>query len=159
MPAPARLRGLTARRRALAGGLVAAATLASTALATPAQARTLTPAEQMLAKVNQVRRAHHLRPLTLRRDIVRVADSWSAHMARTATLAHNPRLTRQIRSWRSIGENVGFGPDALRVEAAFLQSPHHRANILDRAYTQVGISVVRGSDGAVWITQDFCQPA
>ena len=32
--------------------------------------------------------------------------------------------------------NVGYGPDALTVHVAFMNSPAHKANILDRDYTE-----------------------
>jgi hypothetical protein len=56
-----------------------------------------------------------------------------------------------------VGENVGYGPDALAVHVAFMRSPGHRANILDRDYSEVGVgAVVRG--GRVWVAEVFRQP-
>ena len=31
----------------------------------------------------------------------------------------------------------------------------HRLNILSTSYAHIGIAVLRGSDGTVWLTQDF----
>ena len=38
---------------------------------------------------------------------------------------------------------------------AWVDSPGHRANLLDSRYTSVGIWTVQGPDGRVWATQDF----
>jgi hypothetical protein len=41
--------------------------------------------------------------------------------------------------------------------AAFMQSPGHRANILDSDFTEIGIGVVVTSD-RIWVTQVFREP-
>ena len=79
-------------------------------------------------------------------------------MAARSTLFHNPNLTTDVRNWRYVGENVGYGPDALSVHRAFMHSTHHRANILDRDYTQLGIGAVV-VNGRVWVAQVFRRPA
>jgi peptidoglycan hydrolase-like protein with peptidoglycan-binding domain len=56
-----------------------------------------------------------------------------------------------------VGENVGYGPDALTVHAAFMNSAPHRANILDRDYTEVGIGAVT-VNGRVWVAEVFRRP-
>ena len=57
-----------------------------------------------------------------------------------------------------MGENVGYGPDAVRVHVAFMNSPAHKANILDRDYTEVGIGAVL-RNGRVWVAEVFRRPA
>ena len=79
-------------------------------------------------------------------------------MAARNTLQHNPNLTSQVHGWRWVGENVGYGPDWRRVQVAFMNSPAHRSNILDRDYSQIGIGVVV-RNGRVWITQVFRSPS
>jgi uncharacterized protein YkwD len=74
-------------------------------------------------------------------------------------LGHNPDLGGDleragITSWRSCGENVGYGGDVNQVHAAFMASASHRANILNPAYSQVGIGVVHSGE-RVWVTIDF----
>jgi hypothetical protein len=63
-----------------------------------------------------------------------------------------------VSNWRWVGENVGYGPDWRTVETAFMNSPGHRANILDRDYSQIGIGVVI-SGNRIWITQVFRSPS
>lgn len=59
--------------------------------------------------------------------------------------------------WSWIGENVGYAPTVRRMNRWFLHSPPHRANILSRHFTRVGIGIVR-SGGSVWVTEIFFRP-
>lgn len=112
----------------------------------------------VLASVNSSR-ANAGRPsLSLRSDLSAVAYRWSQKMAARNTLQHNPSLTSQVNGWRWVGENVGYGPDWRKVQVAFMNSPAHRANILDRDYSQIGIGIVVSGD-RVWITQVFRSPS
>ena len=109
------------------------------------------------AKLNHARTARGLPRLETRNALVQVAREWAARMAEQSKLYHNPNLTSDVTNWRWVGENVGYGPDALTVHVAFMRSPGHRANILDRDYTEVGIgAVVR--DGRVWVAEVFRRP-
>jgi len=118
----------------------------------------LSEAERSLAQqVDQARSVRGIRSLDSREGLSEVARDWAAQMARSGVLRHNPRLTAQVDNWRWIGENVGFGPDVRTVQEAFMRSPGHRANVLDRDYTQVGVGVVR-RDGRVWVVQVFRRP-
>ena len=61
--------------------------------------------------------------------------------------------------WRAAGENIAIYETVLGAEGAFMNEPrfqhNHRANILNANYTDVGIGIVQGSDGNLYITQDF----
>lgn len=109
---------------------------------------------QYLSLLNDERTSHGLRPLRSSADLAGVAFSWSASMARTHVLAHNPNLTSQVDDWQVVGENVGKGPTVHDLDGAFWRSPEHRANILDSSYEEIGVGSVR-RDGVVWITVDF----
>ena len=57
--------------------------------------------------------------------------------------------------WHTWGENVGYTPgDVKSMEQAFMDSPPHRGNILNRAFRQVAIGSVR-VDGTLWVTVFF----
>jgi peptidoglycan hydrolase-like protein with peptidoglycan-binding domain len=107
--------------------------------------------------LNAERTAHGLPPLRYAGDLAAVAQQWSAHMASTGSLAHNPGLTSQVHNWRAVGENVGEGPTVEDLDAAFMNSAEHRANILDTDYQEFGVGWVK-SDGLIWITIDFRDP-
>jgi len=110
-----------------------------------------------LTRLNAERRAHGLPALRETADLDQVAQRWSRQMADANRLSHNPRLTTAVTGWRVVGENVGEGPTVGDLDAAFMASPEHRANVLDRDYTQVGIGTVR-QEGILWITVDFRCP-
>lgn len=154
--APSR-RLLVALLAAMASLLMAGAV--SVSAAAPAHAYAHDSRERRLVGwVNKERARAHLRPLAARSDLQTVAQRWAGRMAAANRLSHNPRLTRQVHSYRWVGENVGYGPQLGTVHAALMRSPGHRANVLNRAYTQVGVAVVvRG--GRVWVVEVFRRPA
>src|SRR5206468_1048702 len=82
----------------------------------------------------------------------------SQAMAAQSSLYHNPSLTTAIHNWQAVGENVGEGPDVSDIHVAFMNSPEHRANILDHDFTQVGVGVSVDHNGIVWVTEDFREP-
>ena len=94
--------------------------------------------------------------LSVHSELVSVARRWSAKMAADNRLAHNPNLSREVTAdWEKLGENVGTGDSAAQIHDAFMNSPAHRANIVDPAFTYVGIGVARGGDGRIWVTEVF----
>lgn len=48
--------------------------------------------------------------------------------------------------WSKIGENVGRGGSVDSLHKAFMNSAGHKANILDKAWTHVGIGTVYAND-------------
>jgi hypothetical protein len=142
---------------ALLAALALTAAMLVTGAVTARPAGATTVEDTFTTKINQARAARGLPRLTTRPHLVAVARDWAARMAGQSKLYHNPRLTSDVNNWRWVGENVGYGPDALTVHVAFMNSPGHRANILDRDYSEVGVgAVVRG--GRVWVAEVFRQP-
>lgn len=154
-PAPSRATALLA-----AFVLVLAALLSGAVTARPAAAATGSDGVESVftSRLNFARASRGVPRLTTRATLVAVAREQAARMAARSTLFHNPNLTSDVTNWRWVGENVGYGPDALTVHVAFMRSPGHKANILDRDFTEVGIgAVVR--NGRVWVAEVFRQPA
>src|SRR5690606_32710311 len=90
-------------------------------------------------------------------DLRSVARSHSDVMASQQRLHHNPNLSSDVKNWRRLTENVGYGPTVSGLHSALMDSSGHRANILDANVSQVGVGVtVRG--GTVWVTQGFRNP-
>jgi len=138
---------------------VALLTAAGAHAASSYDARTYS--DRLLALVNAARGQQGLRPLVQTAGTTEVASAWTRHLAGAHTLSHNPKLGRQLsangsRAWRTYGENVGVGsvsdPDGLF--AAYMHSPEHRANILNRNYRYVGVSVLLVGSRS-WNTFDF----
>jgi uncharacterized protein YkwD len=113
---------------------------------------------QFVAKMNAARQSAGLRPYSVAYDLTSVARQHSQAMASRQTLYHNPTLTSDVHNWQAVGENVGDGPTVSDIHTAFMNSPEHRANILDHDFTQVGVGVSVDKNGIIWVTEDFRQP-
>lgn len=149
-----------ARNRAVAllmgFALVLAVLVTGAATARPAAASTVEDA--FTSKLNMARAVRGIPQLATRPHLVTVARAQAARMASQSKLFHNPSLTSDVNNWRWVGENVGYGPNAASVHIAFMNSPAHKANILDRDFSEVGIgAVVR--NGRVWVAEVFRTPA
>ena len=93
--------------------------------------------------------------LVVKGDLVSVARAHSERMADDGTIYHNSNLSKEVGGgWWAIGENVGMGPTCSSLHDAFMDSPGHRANILDKDYNQVGIGVVI-LDETIYVTVVF----
>lgn len=103
---------------------------------------------------NQARRAAGLPSLRIDPQLSQVAEMHSYWMERKNQLFHSNRLDWKVTNWIRLGENVGFGESIASLQAAFMASPAHRANILDPSFTYVGISV-RSDGGRLWMTALF----
>jgi len=58
-------------------------------------------------------------------------------------------------SFSYAGENLAINRDVTSAEKAFMNSPGHRANILNPNYTEVGIGVRYNSQGSIYVVQNF----
>jgi uncharacterized protein YkwD len=118
--------------------------------------------------VDEVRAEHDLAPLAHAPDAAEVAHAWSERMAETRIFEHNPDAGDQLCCWELVAENIAWsdpprlwrrGDPVERVtrelHQALLDSPGHRANILDPQVDQLGVGIHVDRDGAVWITQLF----
>ena len=117
-----------------------------------------TTESQFVSATNSARGAHGLAHYAVASDLTAVARRWAAHMAAHHQLAHNPSFASQVCCWRDLGENVGVGSTVSQIQRAFMASYEHRANILSRSYTQVGIGTARGSDGKLYVDELFRRP-
>ena len=102
---------------------------------------------RLLADMNHARAARGIRKLVAVAGTTDVAHGWACHLASFATLAHNLRLASALDThgsslWTTYGETVGMQSSTAAADSlfrAYMHSPAHRANILDRAYKYVGI--------------------
>jgi uncharacterized protein YkwD len=59
-------------------------------------------------------------------------------------------------SFRWVGENIAVGNwSAAGVCRAWMGSAEHRANILSRHYTMIGVGYARAANGRTYFVQDF----
>jgi len=71
------------------------------------------------------------------------------------------RIAEQGYVWRTVGENIAAGqPTPKAVVNAWMNSPGHRANILNGAFAELGVGVATNAAstyGVYWV-QDFGTP-
>ena len=83
-------------------------------------------------------------------------------IAASHTLTHSNLPDGAPPGWRKLGENIGYGPSIDAVQGAYMNSPPHRANILDPAFNHVGTGYATGrcptsSATCVYTVQEFGQ--
>jgi uncharacterized protein YkwD len=62
-------------------------------------------------------------------------------------------------AWKAFGENIGCGQDSPEeILLLWMDSSVHRENVLDPAYTEVGIGLVRGGECRIYWTALFARP-
>lgn len=111
--------------------------------------------QDWLAKINSLRTSQGLAPLQLDPELTDLAQGWAQHMADTGLLKHTPDLAANVSSsWTKLGENVGYGPNNDLIWNGFLNSAPHYANLVDPAYTHVGIGVAFRA-GTEWVVHRF----
>jgi uncharacterized protein YkwD len=122
-------------------------------------------AEQEIVRlVNRERQSRGLATLVIDERLVQAARKHSERMAAAGYLEHQfrgePKLSLRLGDtglrFDTDGENVALAVDAARAHTALMNSPHHRANILDSEYNTIGIGVVRTHSG-IFVTQDFAR--
>jgi uncharacterized protein YkwD len=109
------------------------------------------------------------RPLQWDGRLAEVARLHSEEMAHEGFFGHqgmdgsapSNRVSRAGIQWRSTGENIAKCRDVAEAEAIFMDEPkfqqNHRGNILNPAFTHIGVGIARGPDGMLYITQEFAQ--
>jgi hypothetical protein len=146
------------KRAHIVMSLVAAILVAAMTVAPAAHADTGADEARFLSLTNGLRAAKGVAPLAVDGGLVSVARSWSANMAAAGSISHNPSLASQVPSgWKKLGENVGQGGNVDSLQQAFVNSPSHYHNLVDPDFNFVGIGVVYGSGGLIFVTVDFMQ--
>lgn len=137
---------------------VALVSLAAGVFGTGIAAADYSSEQAFISYTNSAREHDGLRSYAVRADLTATARRWAAWMAAHHTLAHNPSMGTQVCCWRDLGENVGRGGSALAIQRAFMASSEHRANILSRTFTQMGVGTARSSDGVLYVDELFRRP-
>ena len=109
------------------------------------------------------------RPLNWNEGLAAVARAHSREMLEQGFFAHvdpegrtfEMRIDKAGIPWWAAGENIAINGTVLRAEAKLMNEPrfqpNHRYNILSTFFTDVGIGIVQGPDGSLYITQVFVQ--
>lgn len=163
---------------ALAALLVVVVLPAPGSARTPKTAQVVQLQSALLAQINAFRTAHGLVRLKVSGALTSSAGGHSTQMARRGFFSHDSangqsfsqRIAlawspRGFRSW-SVGENLVWGGPDIGAAHAFrlwLESPPHRANLLNARWREVGLGAVHstsapgvyGGDAATIVTADF----
>lgn len=130
-------------------------------------AETSSEAEAVLSLVNQERSKQGLKPLTLSDKLTSIANTKAQDMAKNGYFSHTSptygspfdMLHEFGVSYSNAGENIAAGQKTPeQVMNDWMNSSGHRANILNKNYTQLGVGYVQGgSYGTEWV-QLFIKP-
>lgn len=121
---------------------------------------------QLLDLINRERSQKGLPLLTLDPTLVRLARQKSQDMVENNYFGHESPTYGKVGDmlkaagvkYRLAAENIGRGSSVATVHAMMMSSGPHRAAILNRKYSQVGIGVVRTRNGGVMVTEIFVAP-
>jgi len=113
-----------------------------------------------LGRINSTRAAAGVPALRLDPQLSGLAQTWAEQLATWGRLQHASDLSAGVtQGWQKLGENVGRGGSTDAIYAAFVASPTHYENIVDPAYTEIGIGVVQGADGRQYTVQRYLAPS
>ncbi len=124
-------------------------------------------AQQVVDLVNSQRSQAGCGPLTMDGKLTTAAQAHSDDMANRNFFDHaspegyhaDHRIEAAGYRWSSWGENIARGQkDPAAVMESWMNSPGHRANILNCSFKQIGVGVRTGSGGPWW-TQVFASPS
>ena len=146
---------------ALAASPAALAGACESATATPAQAGNSTVVRATLCTINAERARQGLAPLRLNARLSAAAAGHAGDMDRRNYFAHDSlgggsfvdRIRRAgylrgARGW-TVGENIAWASRGraapVTITQMWMNSPSHRANILNGSFREIGIGVAHGS--------------
>jgi Cysteine-rich secretory protein family/IPT/TIG domain len=121
--------------------------------------------DEVLARVNQFRQANGRAPVARNSALDVSAQLHSEDMAHRNVMSHygangsNPaqRIHAAGYVWQTWGENVAYGyTTPAAVMNGWINSPGHRANLLNGSFHEIGIGVAQSpTTGRLYWTQDF----
>ena len=116
----------------------------------------------LLAAANQARAAEHLAPVHLDAGLARAALTHARVMAANHAISHrfpseadlSERAGYAGARFSKVSENVGVAWNPAIIHDLWMQSPGHRANIMDPGVDSVGLAVI-ADHGAFYAVEDF----
>jgi uncharacterized protein YkwD len=101
----------------------------------------------VVSYTNRERVRNGLPPFKVDKELVATAREQAAWMTRNRSLIHTSR---------PVAENIAMGqPSSLDVVRAWMNSPGHRANILNAAHLRIGVAAFRTEGGTIFWCQQF----
>jgi len=127
----------------------------------------LTKEEQAVIDLtNAERKKADLSPLTPNAQLMSAARAHAANMAKQDKLEHvldekNPsdRVKDAGYKYAETGENIAWNARSSKeVVKGWMESPHHKENILKTEFTEIGVAVVKNKKGEPYWVQVFGTP-
>lgn len=113
-------------------------------------------ADDFAARINGLRASAGVPALTRSLDLDTLAAAWARHLAESGVLAHSTTIQDLVgNGWHTAGENVGYGPDVAAIFGGLVASAPHHDNMVNAAFTSVGVGVYIDADGVVWTAHLF----
>jgi uncharacterized protein YkwD len=96
---------------------------------------------------NQERARYGLSPLRVDRELMETARDHAAWMTRNSSLVHTSQ---------PVAENIAMGqPHSSDAVQAWMNSPGHRANILNANHSRIGVAAFCTDNGTIFWCQQF----
>jgi uncharacterized protein YkwD len=117
--------------------------------------------ERMVELINVERDARGIPPLELHPRLSQVAREYSGRMAASGRVDHElegsmeERIREALPDTCRFGENISKNTSVDYALSDLMTSKGHRANLLDPRFSLIGIGIVRGDGGYLYITQEF----
>jgi hypothetical protein len=115
------------------------------------------PSEEssFVARINALRATKGLAPLAVDANLTSKARGWAQTMADKDRIWHSALSDGVTADWERLGENVGMGATVDSLHIAFVNSPHHYENLVDPTFRSIGIGVVYGPTGTLFVSEVF----
>ncbi len=126
---------------------------------------------EVLTLANAYRAEHGLPAVALHRELSAAAQLYAERMAQSGFFDHQApegdsfgdRIGQAGYVWKTCGENIAMGQlSAQEVMAGWINSESHRANLLNPAYTEIGLGYAEAAANhqqkwPYWV-QEFAAP-
>lgn len=118
---------------------------------------------EMLLMVNREREAVGLDPVVMDKRLIEVARSHSQDMFKRGYFSHytpeglSPfdRLSAGNVDYEYAGENLALAPSVDLAMQGLMNSPGHRANILNKNFKKLGVGAIDGGVYGIMFSQEF----
>jgi uncharacterized protein YkwD len=118
--------------------------------------------QQLFQAINRERAANGLPPLKWDEALANAARQHAETMAAQKSISHGfpgelslpSRATRAGALFSWLSENVAAGPNTENINEQWMQSPNHRANLLDADMDTIGAGAAE-RNGVVFAVADF----
>ena len=115
----------------------------------------------VVGAMNADRAAAGLGPLSWDDQLGLYSGAWASHLAATGVMEHTDLAALMglpyMSSWRTMGENLLVGPamSGAAAEDAWMNSPNHRASILNPSFNHIAVATAQDAAGRWWYVAEF----